>query len=114
MVRPRDLPRLAQVSGGRLLLGRDAPPGPDAEQPDVVQPDVDRSTTQQPGGPESAPDGQRETDPGPPAPAGSDLDQSPQGAAGLPEPAATDEPAVAEPPAGAGTVGQVPARQRRP
>ncbi len=25
MVRPRDLPRLAQVSGGRLLLGDDAP-----------------------------------------------------------------------------------------
>lgn len=32
MVRPRDLPRLAQVSGGRLLLGRDAPTEPDADQ----------------------------------------------------------------------------------
>lgn len=26
MVRPRDMPRLARVSGGRLLLGKDAPP----------------------------------------------------------------------------------------
>ena len=34
MVRPRDMPRLATVSGGRLLLGADAPkaePEPDAE-----------------------------------------------------------------------------------
>lgn len=41
MVRPRDLPRLAQVSGGRLLLGRDAPAEPDAE------PDVDPVDDQQ-------------------------------------------------------------------
>jgi hypothetical protein len=45
MVRPRDLPRLAAVSGGRLLLGKDAPvieePVPDepAEAPDAAAPD---------------------------------------------------------------------------
>lgn len=37
MVRPRDLPRLAQVSGGRLLLGRNAPAEPDTEQAEQVE-----------------------------------------------------------------------------
>ena len=37
MVRPRDLPRLAQVSGGRLLLGRDAPT-PETAGPDDAAP----------------------------------------------------------------------------
>ena len=45
MIRPRDLPRLAQVSGGRLLLGRDAPaPAPDepvSEGEAVERPEVD-------------------------------------------------------------------------
>lgn len=41
MVRPRDLPRLAQVSGGRLLLGRDAPAEPDDDP--STEPDDDRS-----------------------------------------------------------------------
>ena len=34
MVRPRDLPRLARVSGGRLLLGADAPTPADASEAD--------------------------------------------------------------------------------
>jgi hypothetical protein len=37
MVRPRDLPRLAQVSGGRLLIGRDAPT-PETAGPDDAAP----------------------------------------------------------------------------
>ncbi len=41
MVRPRDLPRLAQVSGGRLLLGADAPAP--AEAPESVPPTPDGS-----------------------------------------------------------------------
>ena len=44
MVRPRDLPRLAQVSGGRLLLGRDAPVEPEAGQPEVEQVEVEQVT----------------------------------------------------------------------
>ncbi|MET3803821.1 hypothetical protein ABIB25_000807 [Nakamurella sp. UYEF19] len=35
MVRPRDMPRLARVSGGRLLLGKDAPPAAEAAEPRV-------------------------------------------------------------------------------
>lgn len=72
MVRPRDMPRLAVVSGGRLLLGPDAPPQvadpPPAEEsaPDVspsadVAPAVDGTSSL--GGPlpaehRSIPDGQ--------------------------------------------------------
>lgn len=37
MVRPRDMYRLAAVSGGRLLIGKDAPPDPDdADKSDVA------------------------------------------------------------------------------
>ena len=45
MVRPRDLPRLAQVSGGRLLLGRDAPAEPDSDEAavTVAAPDADEA-----------------------------------------------------------------------
>ncbi len=43
MVRPRDLPRLAEVSGGRLLLGRDAPAEPDSES---AGPEVDGQETE--------------------------------------------------------------------
>ena len=45
MVRPRDLPVLAQVSGGRLTLGAPAPAGAgraeDADSPDTADSDVD-------------------------------------------------------------------------
>ena len=47
MVRPRDLPRLAQVSGGRLLLGRDAPVQADAaDVPDDAE--IDDTTASGP------------------------------------------------------------------
>ena len=54
MVRPRDLPRLAQVSGGRLLIGRDAPKpgtsGPDdAAAPAESVPAPGEATTTGPG-----------------------------------------------------------------
>lgn len=59
MVRPRDLRRLAQVSGGRLYLGEDA-----AEQAELAA-DESSGTTRLPAGPE-APGGVA-TDPGDPA-----------------------------------------------
>jgi hypothetical protein len=47
MVRPRDLPRLAQVSGGRLLLGRDAPAEPDGDPVDDQQVEVGQQNVEQ-------------------------------------------------------------------
>ena len=49
MVRPRDLPRLAQVSGGRLLLGRDAPVEPEAGQPEIEQVEAEQVEAEQVG-----------------------------------------------------------------
>ncbi len=65
MVRPRDLPRLAQVSGGRLLLGSDAPTaepdtaGPDTAGPDTAGPDTAGPDT---AGPDTAGPGTAEPD----------------------------------------------------
>lgn len=57
MIRPRDLPRLASVSGGRLLLGADSPamrpvnPDGDATEIDVPVADVEAADEgTQPGG----------------------------------------------------------------
>lgn len=59
MVRPRDLPRLAQVSGGRLLLGADAPAEPDED----LTPATDRPLTDQPEVPATQPDTDQQGEP---------------------------------------------------
>jgi len=49
MVRPRDLPRLAVVSGGRLLIGKDAPAQIDPDEQDIKDDDhAVRSAADQP------------------------------------------------------------------